>query len=59
LGESFMHELLIQRGYPFERQYRVDRWRIDLALPPLGLEIERDFWLPHQLDSFEPDSFGG
>ena len=54
-----MHRRLTALGYPFERQCRVNRWRIDLALPPLALELERGFGMPHENGSYAPDTFGG
>src|SRR3954471_18266521 len=58
-GESAMHERLVARGYDFKRQFRVDRWHIDLALPPLALELERGFWMPHDLESSGQGTVGG
>lgn len=57
IGEYEMHERLAALGYLFERQYRVDRWHIDLALPPLALELERGFSMPHDDCHYRSDSF--
>ncbi len=59
VGEASMYEALQDLGYEFERQHRVERWHIDLALWPLALEIERGFQLPHQDNNYAPDTFGG
>lgn len=53
-----MHDYLLERGYPFERQFRVERWHIDLALWPVALELERGWTMPHQDGNHEPDTFG-
>lgn len=54
-----MHGLLQARGFEFERQYRVERWHIDLVLKPLAFEIERSIGgLPHCLKSSRPDTYG-
>lgn len=54
-----MYEALRNTGHEFERQHRVERWHIDLALWPLALELERGFQLPHQLDRYDPATKGG
>lgn len=53
-----MHEYLNERGYPFERQFRVDKWHIDLALWPVALELERGFSMPHQDGNHRDGTFG-
>lgn len=59
-GETETQEALSSLGYRFIPQLRVDPgWKIDLALRPLALEIERAFQLPHQLHRYPPDTFGG
>lgn len=53
-----MRRALVARGYDFEQQYRVERWRIDLALWPVALELERGFSMPHQNHTFREGTFG-
>jgi hypothetical protein len=47
-GEEQMHRYLTKDGLDFERQFKVDRWRIDMARYPVALEIERGWFMPHE-----------
>jgi hypothetical protein len=59
-GVTEMEEALAALGYRFTPQLRVPPgWKIDLALQPLALEIERGFSLPHGDEHFAPDTYGG